>query len=417
MVARPAVERRTPLACGLRCRDPMRASLAELLFGSVTAVGAVGAVGAAGALGAGCTQTGYVGAGPCDSPNADPACATSCTTTPDCPTGFFCGPEQVCTAECSATEGTGCASGEHCDEHGACVDDVECPSVVVSPVARTPTVQLVIDRSGSMLDGFGGTNRWAAVRTALTGPSGVVTQLEDRVLFGATTYSSNRSGACPDLEATPTRAFGNRAAIDTLLTHAPLTDTPTGESLRPVIDELVAARPPEGDYTPIILLATDGMPDTCANVEENGNTAAQNLSISETERAFTNGVKTYILSVGNQVGDPHLQKVANAGAGQPIATGTAPFYKANDPAQLTAALRAIITGAISCQLDLSGNIVDQAEAEATGIVTLGGVPLMVGTEWHLVDENTIELLGAACDRFRAGDATLVAEFGCGVIIN
>lgn len=362
----------------------------------------------------GCTQVGYAGGGPCDSPTPAPSCSTTCGSDTDCPGGFFCGPSGVCTAECTPG-GDGCASNEHCDEHGQCVG--ECPSVVVAPVARTPTVQLVIDRSGSMTAGFGGTDRWAAVRAALTGPSGVVTQLEDRVLFGATTYSSNRSGACPDLEATPTRMFGNRAAIDALLARNLLTDTPTGESLRPIIDELVAARPPDGEYTPVILLATDGMPDTCANVEENGNTAAQNLSVMETQRAFAAGIKTYILSVGNEVGDPHLQKVANAGVGEPIGTGTAPFYKANNPAQLTDALRTIITGAISCQLDLSGTVADPALAEQSGHVTLGGVPLVAGTDWHFVDDDTIELLGMACDTFRNGGATLSAEFECGVIIN
>lgn len=391
----------------LQPRPPMRTVLAQLALGAFASLGLLG-----------CTVSGYAGSGgPCDSASPAPACTQSCELTRDCPGGYFCGPDGVCTAECTPG-GSGCGTSEHCDEHGQCVADAECPRVVVSPVARTPTVQLVIDRSGSMTTGFGGTSRWAAVRTALTGASGVVTQLENRVLFGATTYSSNRSGACPDLEATPTRAFGNRAAIDTLLTRNTLTDTPTGESLRPVIDELIAGRPPDGgQYTPVILLATDGMPDTCANVDENGNTAAQNLSIMETERAYAAGITTYILSVGNEVGDAHLQKVANAGVGQPVATGTAPFYKANDPAQLTDALRTIITGAISCQLDLSGNIANVALAEQSGIVTLGGVPLTHGTDWRIVDENTIELLGMACDTFRDGNVTLSAEFECGTIIN
>ncbi len=369
-------------------------------------------------LSAACTLGGQVPAdGPCDSPNPAPACAQSCTDDDDCPSGYFCGADKVCTAECTVGGGE-CASGEVCDDRGQCVDEASCPSVVVSVTARTPTVQLVIDRSGSMTQGFGGTNRWAAVRAALTGPSGVVTELESRVLFGGTTYSSDRSGTCPDVESTPMRAFGNRAAIDALLARNLLTDTPTGESLRPVIDELIAGRPPDGGaYTPVILLATDGMPDTCADVDEDGNVAAQNLSISQTERAYAAGITTYILSVGNQVGDPHLQRVANAGVGQPVATGTAPFYKANDPGQLTAALRAIISGAISCQLDLSSDIADVTLAEQSGIVSLGGMPLVHGTDWRLVDQNTIELLGMACDRFREGDVTLSAEFECGTVIN
>ena len=368
--------------------------------------------------------------GPCDVNPPDPACSITCNGDDGaCPTGFYCSGTDTCTADCTQG-GDECGSGFSCDPRGHCTrnsggtdgggngDGDSCPSVTVTPMAQTPTVHLVIDRSGSMDAGFGGTSRWNAVRAALTGTNGVVTQLQDRVFFGATTYSSDRnnSNGCPDVVSTPTRMLNNATAINSLLTANLLTDTPTGESLKPIIDGLIASPPPAGS-TPILLLATDGMPDTCADIDENGNVVAQNLTISEAQRAFAAGIKTYILSVGNQVGAPHLQKVANAGVGQPIDTGTAPYFMANDPTQLAAQLRQIVTGALSCQLDLNGTIQNRAQAEATGVVTLGGAQLMHGTDWGFVDSDTIELRGTACTTFKNGGATLSATFECGLIVN
>ncbi len=257
--------------------------------------------------------------------------------------------------------------------------------------------------------------KYTRFSSALTGTSGVVTALENRVYFGASTYSSDRSGACPDVVSTPTRAFGNRAAIDQLLTANLLSDTPTGESMRRIVDGFTTM-PPMAGSPPIVLLATDGLPDTCADIDENGNTVAQNLSISETQRGYTMGIKTYILSVGNQVGAPHLQRLANAGAGLDPATGTAPFYTANDPAQLSAALQAIITGALSCDFDLTSPVADPTTG-AGAQVTLGGMTLTYPTDWTFVDADTIRLVGAACTSFRSGSTTLSATFECGVIVN
>lgn len=367
--------------------------------------------------------------GPCEGSPPDPACDITCGGDDGlCPTGFYCGTGDMCTADCTQG-GSECGDGFTCDPRGHCerddgsgtdggiVDDDGngCPSVTVTPMAQIPTVQLLLDRSGSMDAGFGGgLNRWQAVRAALTGSAGAVTRLENRIYFGASTYSSNRSGACPDVVSTPTRAFGNRAAIDGLLTANLLSDTPTGESMRQIVDGF-AASPPAMGSTPIILLATDGLPDTCADIDETNNIVAQNLTITETQRAFTMGIKTYILSVGNQVGAPHLQRVANAGAGLDPTTGTAPYYTANDPTQLANALTQIITGTLSCDFDLTGTVTDISRPGGT--VTLGGSTLMFGNDWTFVDNNTIRLLGAACDTFKGGTSTLSATFDCGVIVN
>ena len=364
--------------------------------------------------------------GPCEIDPPDPACSIECNGNDAlCPSGFYCSASGTCNADCTQG-GNECGGGNECDPDGHCVpstggpdggndDDASCPSVTVTPMPRTPTVQLLIDRSGSMTASFGSTDRWTAVRQALTGPTGVVTTLQDRVIFGASTFSHRiGQGSCPTVQSTPTRMLNNAAAITTLMSNGLLVDTPTGESIQRVIADF-AANPPAPNSPPIILLATDGLPDTCANPDETNNIAAQNLSISQTQAAFTAGIRTYVLSVGNQVGAAHLQKVANAGAGLDPNTGTAPYYTANNPSELSAALASIITGVLSCEFDLSGSVDPNRAGEA--MVTLDGQPLIYGTDWELVDDNTIRILGASCDQLRGGGGTLQATFACGIIIN
>jgi hypothetical protein len=133
------------------------------------------------------------------------------------------------------------------------------------------------------------------------------------------------------------------------------------------------------------------------------------------------GIRTIGLSVGDQVGDAHLQDVANAGAGMPPATGTATFYKASNPAELSAALNQIITGILSCEFDRSG-AVDLGRADE-GIVEMSAATcgragtLTYTTDWEMVDTDTIRVLGAACDALKAGGCTMQATFACGIIVD
>lgn len=366
--------------------------------------------------------------GPCDQGDADPACSQPCVDDASCPTGFHCGTDGTCTAECSP-DGAGCGPGQSCDSTGHCFDDTsgtdgnECPSVTVSPMPRIPTVQLLIDQSGSMTQSFGNTNRWNAVKQALISSSGVITTLQDQVVFGASlyTYAQGSDPVCPRITKTPTRALDNGGAITTLLEGAaPASDTPTGESIQKVIQDF-QQNPPAAGSVPVILLATDGEPDRCADPDAHDAVSRQ-LSVSAAQSAYTAGIRTIVLSVGNDVGDDHLQQVANAGAGADPATGTEPFYKANDPAELSAALASIITGILSCEFDLSGDVDTSRAAE--GIVTLSnsggtcaaGGTLSHGTDWELVDANTIRVLGGACDALKAGTCTMQATFACGIIV-
>jgi hypothetical protein len=370
--------------------------------------------------------TGAIGgsAGPCEGADPAPECATICANDDACSAGFYCGSAGTCTADCTAGGGE-CGAGFRCDDRGRCVADGDgggggdggCPAIAVHLQPVIPTVVLLIDQSGSMDQSFGSSTRWDAVRTALVDATiGVVTQLADRVIFGATLYSSingNAGGTCPLLQ-TAAPALDNYGAINTLLqTNAPQSDTPTAESITAVTASFPAIDP-EKPTPRVLVLATDGNPDNCVDPDAH-DLGSQMMSENAVLATYAQGIQTYVLSVGDDVAQPHLQRMANAGVGEPIDTGLAPYYVANNPAELVAAFDVIINGARTCTF-LIDEAVSLGDAQ-NGTVQLNGMTLEYGTDWHMLDEHTLELLGAACQTFLdEPNVLLTAEFPCGAII-
>ncbi len=376
------------------------------------------------AICAGCGGS-SLGDGPCVG-DASTSCGEACQVDTDCDPGFYCGTDGTCTADCTPG-GNQCPSGQFCDDRGHCVDGdagpqadaFDCPSINVNLEPVTPTVVLLIDQSGSMTQAFGGTDRWTAVRNALVGTGGVVTDLQDKVRFGATLYTGDGGVNCPQLTVEPAD-LNNHADILALLDgNDPAVETPTGESLDQVRADLVA-NPPPPDSPPIIVIATDGEPDTCAVPNpQNG----QPEAIAAAQASYAAGIPVIMLGVGAGPGtasDDHLQDMANAGAGLAInGPPDAVFYRGDDPASLTAAFDAIINGVRNCQLDLDGNVDLSRADEGVVVITIDGVAttLTFGVDWQMVDNDTLELLGQACTDFLEQDnVSLSAEFPCGTVI-
>jgi hypothetical protein len=301
-----------------------------------------------------------------------------------------------------------------------------CPAVNVNLEPVTPTVLLLLDQSGSMTADFGtGTNppdRWNAMKSALVNAtSGVVAQLQDSVIFGATLYTSHNGGAtCPILQS-ELPALNNLAAIKALLdANAPDDDTPTGPSIMGAMSILQGiSQDPDAPPSPmIIVLATDGEPDNCTTPDPQTDQAKAD-SIAAAQAAYTAGFPLFILSVGNEVGLAHQQDMANAGAGKKIdhSEGDAPFYSADNPADLKARFNEIINGVRECTFAISG-AVDASQA-GDGTVKLNGQTLGYDDPngWSLVDESTLKLNGTACDTFLEDPSvSLSAEFPCGVVV-
>jgi hypothetical protein len=279
-------------------------------------------------------------------------------------------------------------------------DGAICAEVEVHVEQVVPTVMLLIDRSISMSLGFSGSpNRWEAIYNTLMGSSGLVRNLEGDVRFGLALYTSFNgfsSGTCPVLHQVPP-ALNNYGPIEAV--YGPIglgEDTPTGASVFAIIPGL-HAYPEPGPK--IIVLATDGLPDTCGSPDPDGQQAAKDFSISAVQSAFTNGIETYVISVGPDIALDHLQHLANAGRGMSPSGGNAPYYRALDTGSLVSAFDAILDGVRTCSFTLNGTV--DPDSVNDGHVFLDGVEIPAD-QWELPDATTLEITGPACTILMSG---------------
>jgi hypothetical protein len=367
------------------------------------------------------------GASPDTALEPQPIDPVDCRTPGDCAAGHDC-VAGTCVERPECRSDADCTGGRVCAVNGVCetrsipplppppeTKDV-CVKGELELTQRPANVVLLIDQSSSMHEHFDGGTRWEVLRNALLDEqTGAIKQLESSVRFGLALYSSQngygRAGdrTCPllaGLDEIPID-FGNYAEIrDLFLAASPVDDTPTAESLAAVADEL-AQLPVDGPKA--ILLATDGEPDTCADPDAHG--ADTNRFTVETARAtHAAGISTYVLSVGTEIAEEHLQAMANAGAGVPDGGSNAPFYRVTDQAGLRAALGSIVENTQSCTFHLEGDV--STSVVSQGTVKLDGQPITMGVDWRLDANGDLELLGARCDAVKTGHHAISAEFPC-----
>ncbi|HEY1558928.1 MAG TPA: vWA domain-containing protein [Kofleriaceae bacterium] len=289
----------------------------------------------------------------------------------------------------------------------------------------TPSIELLLDRSGSMAMNDISPTRYKALHTALTSATGAITQTQADVYFGAALFSGDFNPCPPnaqlDQSATQNtsvaRALNNANAIDALIaSNTPSGSTPTADWVTAVTADFGANPPPMGS-PPLILLATDGEPNACGNGNDNG------AAVAAAQAAYAAGVRLFIigLQLNDQTAIQFLQDMANAGTGMPtgqapMCAGCAPYYTANNPTDLVNGVNAIISGVLSCDLTLSGQV-DPTQA-SQGTVTLNGMMLTYGTDWTVTGGGTtLELLGSACSMLEASTNPQVdASFPCGDVI-
>ncbi len=286
---------------------------------------------------------------------------------------------------------------------GACAD------ITINFAPIVPSVMLLIDQSGSMDDDFGNDGtRWEVLYDTLMAPDvGVVTQLQSKVRFGMALYTgANNQADCPGIIDVPI-ALDNRDAIDAVYApERPEGDTPTGDAITAVTPGIVAFAE-EGPK--FIVLCTDGEPDTC----EDGDADGRPEALAAAQATFGQDVGIYVISVGTNVGEDHLQDMANAGVGLPIGGAeNAPYWQALDAQGLGEAFDTIINGVRSCILTVDGEI-DPAKA-CDGTVRVDGVEIPCDDPdgWKLNSPTEIELQGDACDLIQSGDHTVDATFPC-----
>lgn len=401
---------------------------------------------------------------------SDAAVSIACEDSLDCPIGKVCDAQARKCVECMRASDCeaehvcvdrecrqACDSDLDCQplrmlcdhEAGHCVRElvradagtdsaVECSGAHVFEVARVPpTVMLVVDGSTSMLDPYGEPvlldggvpdpqllpSRWDALRDALVDPTGgLVPALAGVVRFGLGVFGT--APECPLPLGIIEPVIDNSVAIaDGLPAEPPGMYTPTGIALDSIIDALPDSAVEPGRGKQIIVLATDGDPNSCEaepDIFMGGQVPADYASsLAAATKASAKHIELIVISVGRDASVAHLQQVANLGAGLPQdATPGARVYVPEDAAELTSELRTLVEAQLGCDLhlDLEGRTVLADEA-CSGQLKINGTIIPCGTAngWSFEAPSTIRLATEACALLSGSSASVVASFPCGAL--
>jgi hypothetical protein len=300
-----------------------------------------------------------------------------------------------------------------------------CADGIVRTSRVTPRVILLLDGSCSMStdypsnDGMSstrcdenGNSRWAALRNALLDPNqGVVTRLAGAVEFGLLVYGTQPS--CPLTHDPILPALDNLGPIENALGNRPPgMYTPTGAAMDHVYRNLIEPSRPDSDMgKQIVVLATDGEPNSCDQPEPD---YGPSLQAAELGKSML--ITTYVISLANAQGEfhDHLQQLANLGAGFDAQGGqVAKLYEPSTPEQLAADLELLIGGAVGCDIALNGDVDPNRACE--GEITLNDQPLPCNDSngWTLIDSRHIRIEGAACEELKNNMSAVVrADFDC-----
>ncbi|HWB81249.1 MAG TPA: vWA domain-containing protein [Nannocystaceae bacterium] len=286
----------------------------------------------------------------------------------------------------------------------------ECPDLDEILLPQIPTFELVVDRSGSMDEDFGGVSRWNAMVDTLVGGDGVVTRLQSDIRFGLALYSNDMM-TCPTVDSFSPQLDALDEITALLSANMPEGDTPTGESIE-VVTQQVLDGMWVGDK--VIVLATDGEPDTCAIPDPMGGQVdeVRQVAIDAVTAAYDAGIRTFVISVGPELAADHLQALANAGQG--IADGDPPamFWVANDTDGLVMAFDEIVSGLRSCDFALDKPLTEELAPSCTVTVNDADLSYADPNGWQLADPMTLELVGTACDSIQSGAVAINMSCTC-----
>ncbi len=385
--------------------------------------------------------------------SGDARCGLRCDDTHGCGAGLFCSASMRCAQQCDPENP--CDGGKACSKDGRCTTSVEvdasvvdsgkpdstfddddagqsfagtgapiCADKTVSAQRVKPTVVLIIDQSSSMHEDFDGLgSRWNVLRDFLLDDAGLIASFQDQVRFGLAMYSADSDrdsplpvtpiGECPRVSGV-SPALGNFDAIETAYRATePIEDTPTGDAIDKVLADLALDDDPDAERDPIVfVLATDGEPDTCEQLDPQ---EGQQEAIDAVSRAFDAKIKTFVIAVGNDVSETHQQDIANAGLGRGPADEPAEFWRAGDDATLRQSLTEIIGGQVSCDITLDGSVAQSDACKGTVLLNGKTLPCEDDDGFTWVDSSHIRLQGKACDHPKTlQTAMLHVTFPCGV---
>lgn len=366
---------------------------------------------------------------------------------------------------------------------GSLVDGEVCNSKGITFENVIPSVLMLVDRSTSMFksnlplgtngqttchDGSSPTfgtepDRWTAMRKAVAALEPLATD----VLFGMSTYTSfNGAATCPEMPELTTLLPGQATFPDIVAALPENTDacpekkseTPTWEAIEEGTKALQALEIEGPKY---LLVITDGEPDSCVKFDPQ---CGQDAAISAAQAAYAAGITTFVIGLGNDVGEKFLNDLAHAGQGldvQPptsdniwcigqVLEGVDPtitfdvnryrdtamatygadgldyaeqlYFAPSDLPALQEQLTRVIAGVRTCDYEMdTGVVAAQANKGAVRLTLSDGTPLDLAhgdaNGWALSPDNdyTVRIQGTACEKILADEVTgLQIEFPCEV---
>lgn len=322
---------------------------------------------------------------------------------------------------------------------GTGLKEGQCAKQNIVTARVVPTIWLVLDGSGSMLNPIGqmgDQSRWAALHDALMNPdTGIVKSLEKDVKWGVVLYDGPSPGGgaqplpdggvkmftpadtCPRVVVVEPKkdAF---MEISTVVGVDPLGgSTPTDKALNVVVSHLEDQTGQVLDarvYPTIVVLATDGEPnDFCSMVGFfDAPPDVRPAVVSAVTQLASMDIKTYVISLASEDKglQAHLADVAKAGN-----TGLEPFVPTSKDA-LVQAFKDIIGPETACDVVLNGSVKPGLECMGTIKINGNALPCNDPNGWKLTDKSTVSIQGTACDQYKKDlNAVLEADFPCELI--
>jgi len=321
---------------------------------------------------------------------------------------------------------------------GAGLKDGQCARQDLTTMRVVPTIWLVLDGSGSMVEMLGDKSRFDALKESLMDPmAGVVKTLEHDVKWGMVMYdgpspfpqplpdggtamfSSGPAMTCPRIVTVEPKK-DNYMAISAMYPPDPLGgSTPTDKALQAVITHL-----PNGGQGPvldgmvsptIVVLATDGAPNDFCTMNMDIFAAPKDVRpdvIAAVKQLAGVGIKTYVISLAgdDQMLTQHLIQVAQVGN-----TGKAPFIPMNKM-QLVQTFKDIIGPEVACDVTLAGKVKPGLECKGTLQINSRTLDCNSDNGWKLKDTSTITITGDACTQYKNDMAAVLhADFPCEIL--
>jgi hypothetical protein len=279
-------------------------------------------------------------------------------------------------------------------------------------------VMLTLDRSCSMkklVEGSQST-KW---QVAVASINKLTKDFKGQLRFGLTMFPDTKGQACLQEGPVPVPVgVDKEAAVQKVLTDALGTmsenfpDGPCVTNIDTGLDQ-ASKDPALGDKTRpgYVILLSDGAQAGCNAAGGDDGATAIITDLSK------RGIKTFVIGFGSGSDAAQLNVFATAG-GTPAGTGATKFYQAENAAALEAALKAIASKTISCELALKETPPDPNKLyvfESNGAVIAKDPSHANGWDYD-PSGNRVVFYGPTCQDLKDGKlAGLDLVFGCATV--